>query len=81
MAKTYTFDNGERLKLIEKNRFSVALPFTDPFFWTLEKWRDWFVSRGINAALLAVPGKPRLWAVYRNGMENLTQVELNLMRS
>jgi hypothetical protein len=66
MAPVHKFADGEEVEIKNKNRFSVFLPKGHTEMGDLEKWRGWFLSRGINACLMEVPGKG--FAVYRNGL-------------
>lgn len=69
----YRFADGETVKINNKNCFTHFLPRGHHEMDDLEKWRDWFSGRGINACIVEVVGKG--FAVYRNGLLNTIQTE------
>lgn len=69
----YRFEDGEVVRINNKNRFTHFLPKGHPEMDDLDKWRDWFLGRGINACVVEVAGKG--FAVYRNGLRNTIHTE------
>lgn len=67
----HRFPDGEIVKITNKNRFTRFLPKGHSEMSDLEKWRNWFLSRGINACLVEVKGQG--FAVYRNNLRQMKE--------